>query len=169
MWKLLKSLLGQPGCPEESSTQEWTIRGGKSVPVDEVFRATNSGDLGRMVRALRLKTHPVDRHFLLMAVVKESYRLRADPKMADLCADAAQTHVAEFRELAPALKREFDGSLPRVSTFQHFATLLTERGEFERAVGVCEKAIAFGLDDGTKGGFQGRIKRIQKKAARESK
>ena len=64
--------------------------------------------------------------------------------------------------------RELGGVLPRVSTFQHYAAVLAERGEFERAVHVCEAAIAFGLHDGTKGGYEGRIERIKKKAEGKS-
>lgn len=59
--------------------------------------------------------------------------------------------------------------LPRVSTFQQYATLLAERGEFQRAIRVCESAICFGLDDGTKKGYEGQIERIKKAAARPKK
>ncbi len=45
------------------------------------------------------------------------------------------------------------------------ATLLTEWGDFDRSVWVCELALYFGLDDGTKAGFPGRIERIRKKQA----
>ena len=54
-------------------------------------------------------------------------------------------------------------------TFQHYATLLTERGEFDRAIQVCESAIGFGLDDETRGGYEGRIERIKKRAAARTK
>ena len=69
--------------------------------------------------------------------------------------------MGQFR----AWSSEAGHDLPRVPTFQHYATLLTERGQFERVIQVCESAIGFGLDDGTKGGYKGRIERIKKKAA----
>jgi hypothetical protein len=100
-----------------------------------------------------------------MTIVRETYRLRDDPALAQKCVEVAQMHVDEFPTIKPALMREFDGLLPRVPTFQHYATVLTDRGEFEAAVRVCEAALAFGLDDGTQGGFNGRIARINKKAA----
>lgn len=31
------------------------------------------------------------------------------------------------------------GELPRVTTFQQYATLLTKRGEYKRAIEVCEE------------------------------
>lgn len=94
-----------------------------------------------MIGALGAKAKLVDRHFLLMAIVDQTYKQRSKPAMADKCAEVAQMHIEEFERIKPALKREF-GKLPRVSTFQKYATLLTERGEFERAVEVCEIAIA---------------------------
>jgi hypothetical protein len=145
--------------------KSFTIRGGKSVPTDAVFVAWTSGDLKQMLRALGQRTNLVDRHYLLLRVVEETYRLRSDPTMAAECARVSEIHLAEFQQIAPALKAEFEGLLPRVSTFQNYATLLTEQGNYERAIWVCDLASYYGLDDGTKAGFSGRVDRIHKKQA----
>ena len=50
--------------------------------------------------------------------------------------------------------------------FPYLATVLTEDGHYDEAIEVCRKAINFGLDDGTKSGFAGRIERIRKKQHR---
>jgi hypothetical protein len=76
-----------------------------------------------------------------------------------------KTHIAEFGKIAPALEKEM-GFLPRVITFQHYATLLTEDGKYDDAIDICNTALKFGLDDGTKSGFQGRIERIKKQATK---
>jgi len=149
--------------------QSFAIRGGKSVPTDAVFDAWTSGNLKRMLRALELRTNLIDRHFLLLSIVEQTYRLRSDPKMAADCARVSEIHLAEFQQIAPALKAEFDGVLPQVPTFQNYATLLTEQGDFGRAAWVCELALYYGLDDGTKSGFSGRIERIRKKQAKPNK
>jgi hypothetical protein len=170
--KLVKSIFGittsnRPAYTEPIVSDEpraWTRRGGQPMAVGLVFEAWTSGDLSRMLGALDTQTNPVDRHFLLMCIVNETYRLRSDFKMAEKCLEVAQMHLDYFPVIAPALKREFDDILPRVSTFQHYATVLTERGEFDLAIKVCETAIVYGLDDGTKGGYRGRIERIKKKA-----
>ncbi|MFP3441697.1 hypothetical protein R0K18_28600, partial [Pantoea sp. SIMBA_133] len=72
--------------------------------------------------------------------------------------------IQEFPEIKPALAKSLGGILPRVTTFQKYSTLLTEQNSFDRAVEVCEVAISHGLHDGTKGGFEGRIERIKRKA-----
>jgi hypothetical protein len=138
------------------------IRFGKSVPIDAVFIAWTSGDLELMLKVSDFKTNPIDRHFLLQSIVKESYKLRKDEKYRNLCYKFSELHLNEFPSLAKGLKKDM-GSLPRVTTFQHFATILTEDLQYIKAIEVCQKAILFGLEDGTKGGYEGRIKKIQDK------
>lgn len=145
--------------------QSYTIRGGKSVPTDEAFDAWTSGDLGRMLRALDVKTNPVDRHFLLLGIAEQTFKRRSDPSMARDCARISDLHLAEFPQLAPALKSEFNGVFPRVPTFQNYSSLLVEKGQFDKAIEVCQSALRYGLHDGTQSGFQGRIARIRRKQA----
>jgi len=116
----------------------------------------------------------VNRHRLLLGIVQETYKYRKeDVQQRDLCEQIAWQHLAEFPELAKALVVNDQtcggpGTLPQVPTFQCLATLLTEKGEYDRAVEVCERALSFGLSDGTINGFKGRIERIRKKQRREA-
>lgn len=145
----------------------YTMRDGELVETDAVFDAWTSGDIGQMRAALAEKTNLVDRHFLLMSLVDQSYKHRKnDPELEKLCAETSEQHIQEFPEIKPALVKSLDGILPRVTTFQKYATLLTEQNNFDRAIEVCEVAISHGLQDGTKSGFQGRIERIRRKAAK---
>ena len=130
---------------------------------DEVFYARTTNDLEKMLQVVDVKTTLVNRHFLLQIIVSETYKLREQEKYKNLCLKHSELHLSEFPEIAPALKKEMDGILPRVSTFQNYATLLTEIGEYEKAISVCEMAIEYKLSDGTKSDYQGRIDRIRKK------
>ena len=175
MWKRLKSLLSNasPSAPstrpagpgELDSSARYTQRMGQFTKADEVFDAWMSGDLAAMLKALRKKTNIIDRHFLLMGIVNQTYKTRKDPKIREICREISERHVQEFERIAPALKRDFDGVLPRVPTFQQYATLLSEDNEHDRAIAVCERAISFGLSDGTQSGFAGRTARLRKKMA----
>lgn len=148
----------------ESRSKSHVIRKGKAVEADESFYAWTSRNLEKMLKAVKTDTNPVDRHFLLQTIVDETYKRREEEKYRDLCIAYSEKHLKEFSEtIVSALKEEFNGDLPRVLTFQYYSTLLTELGDFERAINVCETAISFGLHDGTKSGFQGRIDRIIKK------
>jgi hypothetical protein len=151
------------GSNKKSSKQEPTTfvtRLGKSLPIDDAFRAWTSGNLEEMLKAANTQTNPIDRHALLQSIVTESYKLRKDEKYRKICTEFSEKHLQEFPSLAPALKEDMGGTLPRISTFQYYATLLTENGDFEKAIDVCKKAITFGLKDGTQSGYEGRMKRI---------
>jgi len=136
---------------------------GQNNKRDEVFEAWISDNLERMLKVTSLKTNLVNRHFLLQSIVEKTYKLRAQETYKDLCLEYAKIHISEFNNIESALKKDMNGVLPRVSTFQHYATLLTEIGEYEKAISVCRKAIEYGLNDGTKSNYEGRIERIKKR------
>ena len=162
------SLFQSKSQSEKQETTAFTLRQGKSVPVDDAFRAWTSGDLNQMLKAVSTKTNPIDRHFLLQSIVDATYKLRKEEKYRKLCIEYAEKHLEEFPSIAPALKEDMDGTLPRITTFQHYSTVLTENGEYDRAISICEKAIKYDLHDNTKSGFEGRIARIKKKADQEN-
>jgi hypothetical protein len=148
--------------------QVFTRRLGQSAPVDEVCEAWQSGDLKRMLHAMFLKTNLIDRHFLLLSIVKQTYAKRSDPQMREICRSVGETHIQGFGEIVPALKTDFHGIIPRVPTFQHLATVFAEDRNYDRAIEVCETAIRHGLNDYTKVGFEGRIARIQRQRKQEA-
>ncbi len=141
------------------------VRDGKSIEVDEAFMARSSGNLKRMLDAVDLDTNPIDRHFLLQSIVMETYKNRSNPKMREICKKIGAIHISEFGNIAPMLRKEIgvDGVLPSVPTFKNLATVLTEDQEFDKALEVCSKALAFDVLDGTIDGFEGRIRKIKKK------
>lgn len=162
-----KSLFSGTQKTESQRSTTFTLRQGKSVAVDDAFRAWTSGDLEAMLKAASKETNPIDRHFLLQSIVDVTYKRRQEEKYRQICIKYSEMHLREFPEIAPALQKEMDGILPRISTFQRYATLLAEIGQYGKAVFVCETALEYGLKDGTKSGFEGRIARIQKQAGRK--
>jgi hypothetical protein len=139
---------------------------GKSMTIgdDELYEATFlSNDIERKIKATEIQTdNIINRHFLLQSIITESYRLRKDKYYSNLCIKFSEIHIAEFDETANALRKEYD-KIPRILVFQYYSTVLTEIEDFDKAINICKTAISFGLDDGTKGGFKGRIEKIKKK------
>lgn len=150
----------------KSKSTHYVFRGGKSRKADAAFFAWSSGNLDAMLAAMHTKTNKVDRHFLLQSIVSACYGERTNEKRRAICREVAELHISEFGRIAPALKKEFSGSLPRVSTFENYAKLLAEEGEYDKAIHVCEKALSFGLDDNTVGGYDGRIVRLKKQKSK---
>ncbi|MCK5070578.1 MAG: hypothetical protein KAR01_08545 [Desulfocapsa sp.] len=168
MLNWFKSLFGTNEKSYKQESTAFTIRQGKSVPVDDAFRAWTSGDLNIMLRAVSTRTNSIDRHFLLQSIVGATYKLRKEDKYRQLCIEYAEKHLHEFPAIAPVLKDDMDGVLPRVTTFQNYATVLTEDGNYDKAISICEEALKYGLHDNTQSGFKGRIARIKKKAEKEN-
>jgi hypothetical protein len=158
------------GRAPKSARQEGSphvTRLGKSVPADAAFTAWSGGDIDEMRAAVSVQTNPIDRHHLLQELVHQTYRRRKEASMAALCQATAETYLQEFHHLYRALRRQLPDDTPvHITVFQHYATLLSERGNFTRAVEVCELALSEGLHDGTASGFQGRIARIKAAAAK---
>jgi hypothetical protein len=121
---------------------------------------------------------PVDRHYLLQEMVAATYRLRkTHEQYRKLCGQIAELHLREFPSMVEPLKATQEAWMTKVAgggiyysvkTFQMYATILTEAGEFEKAIAVCETAIRLGLSDNTAGGYEGRIDRIRKKAKKKA-
>ena len=143
-------------------SQTFVTRFGQHVIADEAYFAWTRGDLDTRIKALSTRTNLIDRHHLLMSIVREAYKNRKQSHMVQLCALVSELHLSEFSGIAPALRKDGGEQLPRVTTFQFYATLLSEQGRVSRAIEVCEMAIKFGLQDSTKSGFIGRIGRIQR-------
>ncbi|GEM_PF-1483923 len=157
--------------PKKDEKETWIIRDKQPQKAGDAYKAWITGEIPKMLKALDKPAHPVDRHFLLMGIVEQTYKLRnSDPKKRDLCERIAWQHVEKFPQIKKPLMEDLEMEVPpRVPTFQHLSTLLTEKGEYDKAVEICNKAMELGLNDGTKGGFEERIKRIRNKQKREQK
>lgn len=142
---------------EEEFTDEERKRG-----MDEVYLAWITNDLEKKLKVTEINTTAENRNNLLYGIVTDTYRLRKDEKYKNLCLKFSKIHLQEFPELVLKLRRSSERQLG-VPTFQYYSTLLTELGEYEKAIDVCEMAISYNIVDGTKGGYQGRIERIKKK------
>ncbi len=133
-----------------------------------VFNASNSDDLASMLAVIGAPAKPLDRHFLLMSIVQQTYRLRNDPVMRETCRRVAWQHLKLLPELVRPLKRLVGGFMPRVSTFEHLAMIYSEDGEYEEAIRIAQMAVSFEVFDES---FVDEIKRqnerFQKKRAKQ--
>lgn len=123
-------------------------RDGVLIESSEVFRAWNSRDLGRMLAAVDLSCHPVDRHYLLQSIVGECYKVRVrQPEMAGMLLKYGWMHIAELPVLAAALRRQDVGrSLPNISVFDRMEMVLCEAGDAAGAIEVWRMAFNMGYE-----------------------
>ena len=123
-------------------------RDGVLIESSEAFHAWNSCDLGRMLAAVDLPCHPVDRHYLLQSIVCECYKVRArQPERASVLLRYGQMYMAELPALATALRmQDASRTLPSISVFSHMEMALCEAGDAAAAVEIWRKASEIGYE-----------------------
>jgi len=120
-------------------------------------------DLDGMMAALSAVDAPLDRHRLYLRIVDAAYKEREDAENREICLDYGQRYIDEFPKMAAELREAHEGDLPPIPVFKQVAITLEEDGDYEAGIAVSERALAHEVEDGTKTGFEGRIKRLQKK------
>ncbi len=102
------------------------------------------------------------KHIGLLAAIAECYKQRKLAEYREYGAALSPYYLSLFEALESNSKEKGVG-------FMHLSTLLNDCGEFDGAVDMCQKAINYGLTDGTVTGFEGRIIRIEKAKAKSLK
>lgn len=106
-------------------------------------------------------------HFTYNKLIKFYYKHRNDKVDAiDKCIYVCQKDIDLMPDFIEIWKKENPtyNFLPSIPSFKHLAIIYDQQGKFDEAIQVCEKALSFRLDDGTKGGYASRIQKIKKKA-----
>ena len=133
-----------------------------------VFDASTSEDLASMLAVIDQPAKPLDRHFLLMSIIKETYRRRDDPIMRETCRRVGRRHLELLPKFVHPLKRLVGGFMPRVSTFEHLTMILSEDGDYDEAIRVAEMAVALKVfDDSFIAETKRQNERFQKKRAKQ--
>lgn len=113
-----------------------------------------------LLEALRRSKDAIDTHFVYNDLIDFYYRQRETKADAlELCEKYCWLDV----ELAPKVLECDWLKDARLPSFQRLAIIYEKRGQYDKAIEICERALALGLNDGTKTGFEGRIKRLKKK------
>ncbi len=142
--------------------------------------------------ALRRSTNAVDTHFSYNQLIDMCCKRREESLCwLDKCIEYCKADIAIFPEFKKAyiaeqrrnwIKRSrsplstpdererysakakgeisFNISIP---SFQRLAIIYEKQARYEEAIEICEEALRYGLVDSTKGGFQGRLRRLHKK------
>jgi hypothetical protein len=152
-------ILGYSKHSEQSKTSTAPENSDKIKPE----KSRQSDDLNGLIDATKRPLEPIERHRLLTKIVEKTYKQLTDVCMKKIFHRFASIHLNEFPDLAPALKAAHRGSLPPAPTFKLSAMVFEEEENYQAAMGVCKIALEYGIDDGTKSGFSGRLKRLQKK------
>ena len=116
--------------------------------------------------AIARATNSIDLHFAYLGMIEFTYRNRSTH--LERCIEFCKEDI----DLFPLFEREYLRKYPtksgrievRIPSFEKLAIIYGNQGKFEDAIKVCELALSYGLQDSTKGGFEGRIERLKRKA-----
>jgi len=134
----------------------------RATPAVQVQEAVASDDVDAMESLLKQTDDPVLRHTLLEPIIAARYRERSDSTNRDAFYRYAGQHIEMFPQLFDALERDGQDRPDRIASFKMMAIALAEDGRHKEAINVCNTALSFDLEDGTKTGFEGRITRLKK-------
>lgn len=109
---------------------------------------------------------PYQLHFSYNGFIKLFYKHReTDPKNEERLIEICKLDIElfpKFRDAWFAQNPNYN-FLPRIPSFQRLVQVYERRHQLQDAIDICLLAIKYGLDDGTKGGFEGRLIKLQKK------
>jgi hypothetical protein len=138
--------------------------GPSSPPLaEQISNTVASGNVQEMARLLAEADTPMDRHNLLSGLVLTAYAGRSQPVMRQQLYEYGQMYTDGFDKMLPHLQEASGDEPVNAPVFKCLAISMEEDLQFEEAVTLCRKALAWDLVDGTKTGFEGRIRRIQRK------
>jgi len=145
--------------------------------------------------AIKRSTNNIDLHFIYNHLIDMCYKRKDEsPEWIEQCIKYCLDDIKIFPEFkkeyldeerarklklanSPLIdKKEREKLLDKtenntfnlqVPSFERLAIIYEKQGRYKEAIEICQLAISHGLKDSTKGGFEGRIERLQKKLNKE--
>ena len=122
---------------------------------EQVAELLNFGTLNDWVTIAKTPLSPDNFQVVYNKIAKLTYPRRKELKMRAVFISHANKYIDTFK-----IKSPVDSVSENI--YKCLAIVLQEDHKFEEALGLCQKAIRLGLDDGTKTGYPGRIERLKK-------
>jgi len=107
-----------------------------------------------LLEAVKRATNSADKHFPRTKLAETAYKDGDFVECERYCLDV-------INELD---KKEFKDA--RVAAFSRLAIMYEKQGRIQDAINISEQALKLGQHDGTKGGYEGRIEKLKRKASK---
>jgi hypothetical protein len=121
-----------------------------------------SGPTDCLDKALALED-PLDRWQRLASIAEKAYRGRSQPLQRARFVRCARAMMADYERVAPRLQSTEEDQPLVLPVLRQLAILLDQEGDLVGATAVCRQALAWGVEDGTRTGFAGRLARLRQK------
>jgi len=119
-----------------------------------------------LLEALEAKDdNVIDRHFTYNSLIDLYYKQReSSPDAIEKCIQYCLEDINILEDFLQAFKMEYnDPAPPLIPSIQRLIIIYEKLGNFEEGIKLCGLAQKFNLSDTTKGGFEGRQVKLEKK------
>ncbi|WP_374965512.1 tetratricopeptide repeat protein [Lysinibacillus sp. RS5] len=107
-----------------------------------------------LIEAIKRATNSVDKHFSRTKLAETAYKDGDFDECERYCLDVInELDLNAFKDA-------------RVVAFSRLAIMYEKQGRIQDAINISEKALRLGQRDGTKGGYEGRIEKLKRKASK---
>ncbi|KOP69712.1 hypothetical protein AMS59_22585 [Lysinibacillus sp. FJAT-14745] len=107
-----------------------------------------------LLEAIRRATNSVDKHFPRTKLAEMAYKVEDFDECELYCLDVInELDLTTFKDA-------------RVAAFSRLAIMYEKQGRIQDAINISERALSIGQHDGTKGGYEGRIEKLKRKASK---
>lgn len=105
----------------------------------------------------------IDAHFFYQETAESYYKQRNERVDAiELSITYCNLDIELFPKYSKKLIEEF-GMIPNITTFKRLAIIYENQNKYDLAIDICKKALEYGLNDLTKGGYSARLEKLSKK------
>jgi len=111
---------------------------------------------------------PYKQHFAYNQLIRYYYGLRnEDSYYMNRLIVACENDIELFPQFIVAFRNSVNPPypetlIPSIPSFRYLCRVYEKIGMIDQAIRICELAIKYGVDDNTKGGFEGRLDRLKK-------
>lgn len=107
-----------------------------------------------LIEAIKRATNSVDKHFPRTKLAELAYKEGDFTECERYCLDVVnELDLTAFKDA-------------RVVAFSRLAIMYEKQGRIQDAINISEQALKIGQHDGTKGGYEGRIEKLKRKASK---
>lgn len=128
---------------------------------EKFYNEVSPEDFARLFRQLARTRRGDDRDSRWRFLIKCAYARRESAAMRTLAEELCRTYFGECAH---------DGATCRYSDpYVMYAALLSDQGQFDQAIALCQQAETLAITDRTKGGLAARIERLRRQQTQAAK
>lgn len=115
-------------------------------------------------KSLQPKDNSLELYYHYLVKINELYKNRGNANSLKQCIELCKKSINIFPNFKNEyIKRNNVWDVKSVPCFNTLAIIYEKQGKYKQAINICKQAMSYGLNDGTKAGYKGRIIKLERK------